>query len=205
MNQILVQLYLLSLSNILGSVWGHGAVVDPPPRNAVDHDIPPWSGDVPNPIPGVDAWCPFVPNSSLNATLSGENGQACFWFSNGCSIGCPECDGKTRGPIPNKPQFAKKMDICGKGYKATVCDSKFRTVNTGAKCGADDDYYYYSPWRAPGSSPVLDPCGMAGGTPNAGGYGARYKTTPHAKQGDLGSKMLLEIYFRKGLEIRFQC
>ena len=25
-----------------------------------------------------------------------------------------------------------------------------------------------SPWRAPGSSPVLDSCGMAGGTPAAG-------------------------------------
>ena len=26
-----------------------------------------------------------------------------------------------------------------------------------------------SPWRAPGSSPVFDSCGMAGGTPAAGG------------------------------------
>ena len=31
---------------------------------------------------------------------------------------------------------------------------------------------------------------MAGGTPKSGGYGARYKTTPHAQQGDLGSKTL---------------
>ena len=65
-----------------------------------------------------------------------------------------------------------------------------RTVNTGAECGAEDDYYYYSPWRAPGSAPLFDPCGMAGGTPKSGGYGAQYKTTPHAKQGDLGSKTL---------------
>jgi len=168
------------------AVTGHGAVVFPPPRNAVDHDLPPWSGGVPNPIPGVDAWCPFANGS----TLSGSNGQACFWFSNGCSIGCPECDGKTRGPIPNEPQFAHKMDVCGLNFTATVCDPKLRTVNTGAKCGAEDDFYYYSPWRAPGSSPVLNACGMAGGTPSSGGYGAQYKTTPHAKQGDLGSLTL---------------
>ena len=29
---------------------------------------------------------------------AGHNGQACFWFSNGCSHGCPACDGTTRGP-----------------------------------------------------------------------------------------------------------
>ena len=32
--------------------------------------------------------------------LSGANGQACYWFSNGCAIGCDSCDGSTRGPIP---------------------------------------------------------------------------------------------------------
>jgi len=168
-----------------GLVWGHGAVVHPPPRNRVDSGLPPWSGPVPDPLPGVDAWCPI----SNGTSLTGTNGQACFWFSNGCSIGCPECDGKTRGPIPNQPEFAHKMDTCGLGFKATVCDPSQRTVNTGAKCGAEDDFYYFSPWRAPGSSPVFDSCGMAGGTPAAGGYGAVYKSTPHAKQGDLGSTL----------------
>ena len=50
--------------------------------------------------------------------------------------------------------------------------------------------YYFSPWRFPGSAPVFDSCGMAGGTPKAGGYGAVYQDTVHAKQGDLGSKVL---------------
>ena len=27
--------------------------------------------------------------------------------------------------------------------KATVCDPAQRTVNTGAKCGAEDDFYYF--------------------------------------------------------------
>ena len=62
-----------------GLVWGHGAVVHPPPRNRVgkltkigsrvekeciksfkshqvDSGLPPWSGPVPDPLPGVDAW-----------------------------------------------------------------------------------------------------------------------------------------------------
>ena len=103
-------------------VSGHGAVVYPPPRNAIDHELPPWSGQVPPSIPGVDAWCPFHNGTSL----TGNNGQACFWFSNGCSIGCPECDGQTRGPIPNQPEYAHKMDVCGKKYPATICDPKLR-------------------------------------------------------------------------------
>ena len=66
---------------------------------------------VSNPREGV--WCP-IPGPFFNKTLTGDyseeyeemlqsscaghNGQACFWFSNGCSHGCPACDGTTRGP-----------------------------------------------------------------------------------------------------------
>jgi len=169
---------------------GHGAVVFPPPRNAIDSNLAPWSEPVPYPVPNVDAWCPV---SGTNGSLSGVNGQACFWFSNGCSIGCPQCDGTTRGPIPNRPENATKMDVCGNGYEATICDPALRTVNTNASCGADNDFYYYSPWRAPGSAGVFDACGMAGGTPKHGGFGAVYTETPHAKQGDLGSYTLPEM------------
>ena len=109
--------------------------------------------------------------------LTGANGQSCFWFSNGCAIGCGECDGNTRGPIPSfeckagqdpancdvvpKPgahiEFGPKAPICpGNGsLPATICDPNQRTVNTGAVCGAADDYFFYSPWRRPGSAPVI--------------------------------------------------
>jgi hypothetical protein len=40
--------------------------------------------------------------------------------------------------------------------KPTICDPALRTVNTAAECGADNDWYYYSPWRAPGAAPVFD-------------------------------------------------
>lgn len=48
---------------------------------------------VPHPTP-FQPWCPYPLNTT---TQTGANGQSCFWFSNGCGIGCDECDGNTRG------------------------------------------------------------------------------------------------------------
>lgn len=124
----------------------------------------------------------------LYALNLGHNGQACFWFSNGCSIGCPECDGTTRGPGVHSHK--NDFDICGLGHRATICDPRLRTVNTGAECGSENDSYYFSPWRAPGSAPVFDSCGMAGGAPTWGHHGAQYRATTHAKQGDRASLSL---------------
>jgi len=79
--------------------------------------------------------------------------------------------------------------------KATNCDAKTRTVNTNTTCGAEDDYYYFSPWRQPGSAAVFESCGLAGGRTKQqgdGGFGAGYINTTHAKQGDAGSLVLPE-------------
>eukprot|EP00656_Telonema_subtile_P029505 TRINITY_DN32625_c0_g1_i1.p1 TRINITY_DN32625_c0_g1~~TRINITY_DN32625_c0_g1_i1.p1 ORF type:complete len:261 (+),score=49.07 TRINITY_DN32625_c0_g1_i1:298-1080(+) len=76
---------------------------------------------------------------------------------------------------------------------ATICDPRQRTVNTAAECGGPDDFYYYSPWRAPGYAPVIDSCGVAGGRlpgQGPGGFGAVFVNTSHASLGDLGSKTL---------------
>jgi hypothetical protein len=49
----------------------------------------------------------------------------------------------------------------------------------------------YSPWRRPGSAPVFDSCGMAGGhKPPNGGFGGIYVNTTHAKLGDKGTEVL---------------
>ena len=91
------------------------------------------------------------------------------------------------------PKKISKLPVCGSaGRAATVCDPKQRTVNTGAECGAEDDWFFYSPWRAPGFAPVIDSCGTAGGRlpgEGDGGYGASYQNTTHAKVGDYGSKL----------------
>lgn len=197
-------------------VYSHGAIVYPPSRNAVDASEKPWGGEVPTPVP-FEPWCP-VPSEAaagLDArNLTGSNGQACFWFSNGCAIGCDKCDGATRGPIPtflckgtnaNKTncslvpsnnnthmQFGPKAPICSKPLSATVCAPDQRTVNTQAECGGDDDYFYYSPWRRPGSAPVIDACGTAGGRnpgQGDGGFGASYQNTTNARVGDFGSAL----------------
>jgi hypothetical protein len=96
---------LTSLATLTTTASGHGAVVNPPPRNAIDKDLAPWSGPVPCHVEGTcpsvetkTGWCP-VPGK--DGKVSGQNGQSCFWFSNGCAVGCDACDGNSRGPIPN--------------------------------------------------------------------------------------------------------
>ena len=67
-------------------------------------------------------------------------------------------DPKSKPGLTIKPGCAKPN-----GAQATICDSKLRTANTQAQCGSAEDFYYYSPWRAPGRAPVIDSCGSAGG------------------------------------------
>lgn len=201
----------VALSACAALAAGHGAVVHPPPRNAVDKDLHPWNGPVPadpNGVGGGTTWCP-IPGP--NGTLSGRNAQSCFWFSNGCAVGCDECDGTSRGPIPHCPADprvpcpADKTPTgigrnkvgpgvtckAGNGIKPTLCDPAKRSVNTLAECGGPRDWYYFSPWRAPGAAPVFDACGMAGGHPPPnGGFGGVYTNTSHARLGDRGTHIL---------------
>ena len=139
----------------------------------MDRDLHPWNSPPPSQPPNVESktgWCP-VP--SKNGTITGQNGQACFWFSNGCAVGCDECDGSSRGPIPGVgtgPNTSPPTGIgrnkvgpgvvCKKsnGVEPTMCDPEHRTVNQGAACGGPSDYYYYSPWRARAHRPPSPDC-----------------------------------------------
>ena len=129
--------------------------------------------------------------------------------SNGCAVGCPRCDGTSRGPIPgtgDKPPTVPPTGIgrnkvgpngvvCtaeeGTGIKPTMCDPALRTVNVHAACGGPEDWYWFSPWRRPGAAPVIDACGVAGGhRPPDGPFGGIYVNTSHARLGDMGSQVL---------------
>ena len=102
--------------------------------------------------------------------------------------------------------------------KPTNNDPQFRTYNREVKAMSAEDWTQHNPWRcearllcrlsaqpynneltalmfaslpsAPGAAPVYDTCGMAGGSPKWVATQLSYIDTPHAKQGDLGSKVL---------------
>jgi len=70
-------------------------------------------------------------------------------------------------------------------------------LTTQAECGGPEDWYHFSPWRAPGAAPVFDSCGVAGGTGYWGrsNFGAQYfnTTDPEGRgsfDGAYGSKTL---------------
>jgi len=175
------------LLSIFGGATGHGSILIPLPRNSIDATLPAWSHGK-HPPSGSHVWSGNACNCA-NGTDYCNSGQSCFWFSQGCTIGCNTCDGDG-ARLPN-------WDHCPRdSINATLNDPKYRTANRNATAGSADDIWKYQPWRAPGRAPVEDPCGMAGGIKHQspkggnGGNGGTYNTTRYAKQGDLGSKVL---------------
>jgi len=113
-------------------------------------------------------------------------GQACFWFSQGCTPGCDQCSGNgDRYPnfdhCPDQAKSLKPSDILSKDYW---------TGDKQWKEGSSYDIYKFNPWRAPGKAPIFDPCGMAGGRWTETFNAAAFNTTTFAKMGDLGSDVL---------------
>ena len=174
--------FLLGASALLrvDRVDAHASMIMPWPRNAVDSLTKPWSGGK-HPNTG---WIEPYNCKCTNGTEDCDSGQSCFWFSQGCTIGCDACDGQGQR-YPN-------WDHCPGTPKPppTYLDKKYWTANFNATPGSYEDIFKFNPWRAPGHAPVSDACGMAGGTPvevfNAGAYNA----TVYAKQGDLGTVVL---------------
>lgn len=126
---------------IVPLVAGHGAMVTPRSRNSIDYDENvshfPASG-------GGDnwAWCTNMTGAPCN------NGQAAYWYSQGCFIGCPECDHKSG---------RRQTDLCGKGFVGMLPDYAI-AVNRNVERNGPLDIYRHNPWRAPGHAPVADAC-----------------------------------------------
>ena len=111
---------LLCLAAFVAPAVGHGSLVTPRPRNSIDFLV------------GV--------NEQVCANFSGgacRNGQASFWYSQGCFIGCPECD---------HASGRRQTDLCGLGKRATVNEPRFRSVNRNATAGSPQDIYRHNPW-----------------------------------------------------------
>ena len=197
---------------LLGAATGvhaHGAMLTPVSRNAIDSTLPGFNWGNGSTKTGV-----LEPLSvkCTNGTDACHPGQSVFWFSQGCTPGCDSCDGQG--------QRIANWDHCNvtrtEPFKPTL-HKKYWSANRNATEGSPQDIWKYQPWRSPGLAPVNDACGMAGGNPTAmctpPAYrlpppfrlqlhlllvrplllrynGAEYKTTPFAKQGDLGSRVL---------------
>jgi hypothetical protein len=118
-------------------------------------------------------------NTAACANLTGDechNGQAAFYYQQGCFIGCPTCDHKSG---------RRQVDLCGRGFEATLNDDKLRSVNLAATPGTALDIYKHNPWRAPGYAPVATACGFAGGWPwgATGAEAGDYVNTTYAHHG----------------------
>ena len=135
---------------MLGAALCAGAMVQPRTRNSID-----WSVGV---------------NTQRCSNITGDechNGQAAFWYSQGCFIGCPTCDNASG---------RRQVDLCGLGKKQTLINPKYWSVNRDALPFSELDIYQHNPWyaefcavvnvrltlcssgirRAPGSAPVAD-------------------------------------------------
>lgn len=118
--------------------------------------------------------CTIFPDVAFPANLPACEGLSCFWFSQGCGIGCTECTGD--------------KTTCNSTKQPTINDPKFRTFN---RYGRDvaGDWTASHPWRAPGSAPVFDPCGIAGGSTKNNDENTGFIPAGH-KMGDKGSQLV---------------
>jgi len=103
-----------------------------------------------------------------------------LWFNQGSTIGCPVLTGNSGNPTdgPDCKNHAQPTIKFG--------DKDLRTYALNP-IYALDDYTKWHPWRYPGSGPVLDPCGIAGGWFTPGADFAGGWAPPGVAQGELGS------------------
>lgn len=175
---------------------GHGSLVSPAARNAFDRSLPRYAG-------GKNSMCNCgnVTSGCDVGLREHMSGQACFWFSQGCFIGCATCDNRSIQPDGMDPR-APENNSCVRGSQPAGSTSqptlphRLWSMNRAAVESSNGDIFRYHPWRAPGSAPVTDACGMAGGTiPKYAGPGHTFFSEVDIngstiKLGDLGTKVL---------------
>jgi hypothetical protein len=165
---------LLVLAASCDSGCGHGAMTFPRPRNAVDGHLHPWAnwsypcdsshqGDMCEISfcrggKGCQGACPLPSHSGLKGALNASNGQACYWFSNGCTVG------KCFVQLPRPPVRCPVAVIrdCFRWLCCAGCDS---CDGTHSLFGHSSQRFLYrrnnrtdaNPWNPPPGDMVLDP------------------------------------------------
>ena len=120
-----------------------------------------------------------------NGSAPCRPGQSVFWFSQGCTPGCPQCD-HNGSRMPNWDHCAATRT---EPYVPTLA-KEYWSANRNATPMSEHDVWKFQPWRSPGKAPLSDVCGMAGGSPVPVYNGGEYTATQFAKQGDFGSMVL---------------
>ena len=116
----------------------HGAMLLPPPRNAIDSTIP--GADWGNGTNTTGHLEPLHVNCA-NGTDACSPGQSVFWFSQGCTPGCPECDGQgQRIPFWDHCNATRAQP-----FKSTLA-KQYWSANRNATEGGPHDIWQYQPW-----------------------------------------------------------
>eukprot|EP00928_Gymnodinium_smaydae_P028390 TRINITY_DN21659_c0_g1_i1.p1 TRINITY_DN21659_c0_g1~~TRINITY_DN21659_c0_g1_i1.p1 ORF type:complete len:426 (+),score=29.75 TRINITY_DN21659_c0_g1_i1:74-1351(+) len=200
-------------AGLMVRISGHANLMIPVPRNSNDRDIMPFK----------DGGSPATPCTCANGVGGGEQaehdgcdvgpwkenggrGQACLWWSQGCSIHCDFCvTDPPGGQVPTTPITGNHPHADKAGFRKSYCKQnmskpwtlprKAWTMNVNAVECSEEDSYRFNPWRAPGSAPVVDPCGQAGGKFRATPMGGDsvFTDTKQAQMGDMGSEVLKPV------------
>lgn len=166
-----------TVSLLVVTIHGHGAMVHPRSRNSID-----WQEVPDDPSKGIHNTGEHICSNITGAPCN--NGQAQYWYSQGCFIGCDECDHKSG---------RRQTDLCKSGFVGQLPDYAI-AVNRNSSAGfrnSEYDIYRHNPWRAPGHAPIADACGLAGGTPWGGDAPeeGQYYNTTHAVHGMKGTQL----------------
>jgi len=122
-------LRLLAASSVLALADAHGALVTPRSRNAVDYEE--ITNNASAGIHNVWAQCSNITGAPCN------NGQATYWYSQGCFIGCDECD---------HVSGRRQTDLCNSGFVGQLPDHAI-SVNRDQVRDSKYDIYRHNPWR----------------------------------------------------------
>ena len=150
----------------------HAGLMIPGPRNADDRFLPGFGytsecncgnglSKVRPPPLGDKAHPGDACDQGIRTT---GGGQSCWWWSQGCSIGCAKCATELIGPTGaagGNPPHADKI-----GFRKRFCNASYNsagapvpminstlprdawTMNVDAIEGAEEDSYRFNPWRA---------------------------------------------------------
>lgn len=137
------------------------------------------SMNLPRPRNMGNSWVRPTPSGG-SVNEAGCDAAACMWFNQGCCIGCDAC-------VDTFNNFLNFTSACGLKEAPVTLPHYARTLKNFKDVL---DFTRHHPWRSPGSAPVLDSCGLSGGSYDnndvAGGYG---NATIARKQGARGSEL----------------